>query len=179
MAPLDADGKGTQVKKNIQALKDGFKGFHTNWALNTHKTYFVNKTMSKLEKNGQDFKQKSKSIYFKENVIHIYASPQDASSSYLLGKPLCIVRMKGTNDFGVIHTFNRFWKLHDLKFESEIAHVCCFKLELSSINLTSVEVTENMIQNVCIAIPHNDIYVILDMEWKELDQNFQFVHGYK
>ena len=87
--------------------------------------------------------------------------------------------MKGTNDFGVIHTFNRFWKLHDLKFESEIAHVCCFKLELLSINLTSVEVTENMIQNVCIAIPHNDIYVILDMEWKELDQNFQFVHGYK
>ena len=135
--------------------------------------------MSKLEKNGQDFKQKSKSIYFKENVIHIYASPQDASSSYLLGKPLCIVQMKGTNDFGVIHTFNRFWKLHDLKFESGIAHVCCFKLELSSINLTSVEVTENMIQNVYIAIPQDDIYVILDMEWKQLDQFFQFVHGYK
>ena len=36
-----------------------------------------------------------------------------------------------------------------------------------------------MIRNVCIAIPHDGIYVILDMEWKELDQNLQFVYGYK
>ena len=166
-------------EKNIQSIKNGFKGFHTNWALNTHKTYFVNKTMSKLEKNRQNYIQESKSIYFKENVIHTYASPQDASSCYLLGKPLCMVLIKNSDDFGVLHTGNRFWKLQELKFEKEISHVCCFKLELSSTNLTSVEVSEDMIKNVCMAIPHNGIYVILDMEWKELDKNLQFVYGYK
>ena len=57
--------------------------------------------------------------------------------------------------------------------------MCCFKLDLSSNNITSVEVSENMIRNVCIAIPHDGIYVILDMEWKELDQNLQFLYGYK
>ena len=57
-------GLGKEISQNIQLIKNGFKGFHTNWALNTHKTYFVNKTMSKLEKNRQNYIQESKSIYF-------------------------------------------------------------------------------------------------------------------
>ena len=44
-------------EKNIQAIKDGFKGFHTNWAMNTHKSFLVSRTMSKLEKNRQDYIQ--------------------------------------------------------------------------------------------------------------------------
>ena len=38
---------------------------------------------------------------------------------------------------------------------------------------------ENMIQNVWLAIPCDGNYVILDMEWKELDRNMEFVYGYK
>ena len=167
------------MEKKHTGYKDGFKGFHTNWAMNTHKSFLVSRTMSKLEKNQQDYIQEKKSTYLKENAIHVYASPQDASSTYLLGKPMCIVRMKGTNDFGVLHTPNRFWKLHKLTFESEISHVCLFQLELSSTDLTSLEIKENMIQNVCLAIPHDGNYVILDMEWKELDRNMEFVYGYK
>ena len=38
---------------------------------------------------------------------------------------------------------------------------------------------ESMIKNVCIAIPFESLYVILDMEWKELDSNLRFVYGCK
>ena len=167
-------------EKNIQFLKDGFKGFHTNWVLNTHKSYFINKTMTKLEKNRQDYIGDSNSKKMKKySVLHVYTSPQEASSAYLLGKPLCIVRMKDTREFGVLHTLNRFWKLKNVKFESQTAYVCLFKLELYSNDITSMEVTEDRIENVCIAIPYDGSYVILDMEWKELDSNMEFVYGYK
>ena len=38
---------------------------------------------------------------------------------------------------------------------------------------------KNMIQNECLAIPHDGNYVILDMELKQLDRNMEFVYGYK
>ena len=41
------------------------------------------------------------------------------------------------------------------------------------------EVTEDMIENVCMIIPHDSTYVILDMEWKELDSNLKLVYVYK
>ena len=50
-------GRRLKWRKNIQAIKDGFKGFHTNWAMNTHKSFLVSRTMSKLKKNRQDYIQ--------------------------------------------------------------------------------------------------------------------------
>ena len=41
----------------------------------------------------------------------------------------------------------------------------------------NVEVSYSMIKNVCIAIPFESLYVILDMEWKELDSDLRFIYG--
>ena len=43
----------------------------------------------------------------------------------------------------------------------------------------NVEVSYSMIKNVCIAIPFESLYVILDMEWKELDSDLRFIYGCK
>ena len=89
-------------------------------------------------------------------------------------------RTSGRNGpFGVLHTANIFWKLKDLKFDSESAYISNFTFELVSTDITSMEVTEGMIENVCMAIPHDSTYVILDMEWKELDSNLKLVYVYK
>ena len=88
--------------------------------------------------------------------------------------------MRLTNsDFGVLHTSNRFWKLSGFEFKNEIAHVCLFDLKLLSDTQKDVSISESMIANVCLAIPFESLYVILDMEWKELDSDLNFTYGYK
>ena len=39
-------------EKNIQGIKLQFKGFNSNWELNTHKNYYRSKTMNKLDRNS-------------------------------------------------------------------------------------------------------------------------------
>ena len=117
----------------------------------------------------------------KENLLlHVSISPQEVSSAYLLRKSICIVRLRENGPFSVLHTANIFWKMKDLKFDSESAYIISkFTFELVSTDITSIEVTEDMIENVCMAIPHDSTYVILDMEWKELDSNLKLVYVYK
>ena len=88
--------------------------------------------------------------------------------------------MRLTNsDFGVLHTSNRFWKLSGFEFKNEIAHVYLFDLKLLPDTKNDVSISESMIKNVCLAIPFESFYVILDMEWQELDSDLNFTYGYK
>ena len=70
-------------------------------------------------------------------------------------------------------------EIEDLKFDSESAYISNFTFGLVSTDITSMEVTEDMIGNVCMSIPHDSTYAIMDMKWKELDRNLKFVYGYK
>ena len=54
-----------------------------------------------------------------------------------------------------------------------------FYLKLLSDTQKDVSISESMIANVCLAIPFESLYVILDMEWKELDSDLNFTYGYK
>lgn len=162
-------------EKNIQPIKNSFNGFRTNWELHTHKNYFVGKTMNKLQLN----EEKNARLESKErSILHLYSCPEDALSAYLLKKPLFIVRLTNS-DFGVLHTSNRFRKLSGFEFKNEIVHVCHFDLKLLSDTQKDVSMSESMIANVCLAIPFESLYVILDMEWKELDSDLNFNYGYK
>ena len=162
-------------EKNVQPIKNSFNGFRTNWELHTHKNYFVGKTMNKLQLN----EEKNARLESKErSMLHLYSCPEDALSAYLLKKPLFIVRLTNS-DFGVLHTSNRFWKLSGFEFKNEIVHVCHFDLKLLSDTQKDVSMSESMIANVCLAIPFESLYVILDREWKELDSDLNFNYGYK
>ena len=162
-------------EKNVQPIKNSFNGFRTNWELHTHKNYFVGKTMNKLQLN----EEKNARLESKErSILHLYSCPEDALSAYLLKKPLFIVRLTNS-DFGVLHTSNRFWKLSGFEFKNEIVHACHFDLKLLSDTQKDVSMSESMIANVCLAIPFESLYVILDMEWKELDSDLNFNYGYK
>ena len=172
----EGDGGG---EKNIQGIKSEFKGFNTSWEKNTHTYYFRKKTMSKLERNVTDSKNKVSSKRLSEkSVLHIYASATEASSTFLLGKPLMMVRLT-SNEFGVLHTGSKFWKLTELKFKHVMSYVCLFELKLLSTTQIDTDISENMIKNVCIAIPFEGLYAILDMEWRELDSDLHFKYGYK
>ena len=162
----------------MQKIKQVFIAFNSNWHLNMHNKYFVEKTMAKLKMNNHLEENINDNILKEQSKLHVYSCAEEAASTYFLSKPLCIVRLYNY-DFGVLHSQNRFWKLHDLTFEKESGYVCLFKLKISSRVQTEVTVNENMITNVCIAIPHGDSYAILDMEWKELDSNKKFVYAYK
>ena len=131
--------------------------------------------MNKLQLN----EEKNARLESKErSILHLYSCPEDALSAYLLKKPLFIVRLTNS-DFGVLHTSNRFWKLSGFEFKNEIVHVCHFDLKLLSDTQKDVSISESMIANVCLAIPFESLYVILDMEWKELDSDLNFNYGYK
>ena len=135
--------------------------------------------MNKLERNVTDSKNKVSSKRLSEkSVLHIYASATEASSTFLLGKPLMMVRLTN-NEFGVLHTGSKFWKLTELKFKHVMSYVCLFELKLLSTTQIDTDISENMIKNVCIAIPFEGLYAILDMEWRELDSDLHFKYGYK
>ena len=172
----EGDGGG---EKNIQGIKSAFKGFNTNWEKNTHTNYYMSKTMNKLERNTTDSKIKvSDKLLSEKSVLHVYTSAEEASSTFLLGKPLMIVCLTNS-EFGVLHSGSKFWKLTDLKFKHVLSYVCLFEFKLSSKTNIDIEINESMIQNVCIAIPFEGLFVILDMEWRELDSDLQFKYGYK
>ena len=135
--------------------------------------------MSKLERNVTDSKNQVSSKRLSEkSVLHIYESATEASSTFLLGKPLMMVRLT-SNEFGVLHTGSKFWKLTELKFKHVMSYVCLFELKLLSTTQIDTDISESMIKNVCIAIPFEGLYVILDMEWRELDSDLMFKYGYK
>ena len=172
----EGDGGG---EKNIQGIKSAFKGFNTNWEKNTHTNYYMSKTMNKLERSTTDSKIKvSDKRLSKKSVLHVYTSAEEASSTFLLGKPLMIVCLTNS-EFSVLHSGSKFWKLTDLKFKHVLSYVCLFEFKLSSKTNIDIEINESMIQNVCIAIPFEGLFVILDMEWRELDSDLQFKYGYK
>ena len=60
-----------------------------------------------------------------------------------------------------------------------MSYVCLFELKLLSTTQIDTDISENMIKNVCIAIPFEGLYAILDMEWRELDSDLHFKYGYK
>ena len=109
-------------------------------------------------------------------MLNIYSCPEDAMSAFLLRKPMSIVRLSNL-DFGVLHKPNKFWKLTGFEFKKEICHAFFFDFKLQSHTDMNVEVSYSMIKNVCIAIPFESLYVILDMEWKELDSDLRFIYG--
>ena len=131
--------------------------------------------MSKLQLNEE---KKSRLESKERSILNLYLCPEDALSAYLLKKPLFIVRLNNS-DFRVLHTSNRFWKLSGFEFQNEIAHVCLFDLKLLSDTQNNVSISESMIKNVCLAIPFESLYVILDMERQELDSDLNFTYGYK
>ena len=169
----EGDGSG---EKNIQGIKSVFTGFNINWELNTHESYYRSKTMSKLSRNCTGIKIDER--LSEKSLLHVYKSAEEASSAFLLGKPLMIVRLTNTK-FGVLHSESKFWKLTDLKFKHVLSYVCLFEFKLSCTTHIDVEINESMIKNVCIAIPFEGLFVILDMEWRELDSDLQFKYGYK
>ena len=81
--------------------------------------------------------------------------------------------------FGVLHSECKFWKLTDLKFKRNVYYVSLFEFKLSSSTNIDIEINESMIKNVCISIPFKDLFVILDIEWRELDSDLKFKYGYK
>ena len=54
-----------------------------------------------------------------------------------------------------------------------------FDLKLLSDTQKDVSISESMIGNICLAIPFESLYVVLDMEWKELDSDLNFTYYYK
>ena len=52
-------------------------------------------------------------------------------------------------------------------------------MKLSSSTNIDIEINESMITNVCVVIPFEYLFVILDMEWRELDSDLKFKYGYK
>ena len=98
-------------------------------------------------------------------------------AAFLLRKPISIVRLSNL-EFGVLHTGNKFWKITDFEFKEKFQRIF-FNFKLQSHTEIDIEVSVSMINNVCIAIPFESLYVILDMEWKELDSNLRFIYGCK
>ena len=47
-------------------------------------------------------------------------------------------------------------------------------MKLSSSTNIDIEINDIMITNVCVAIPFEYLFVILDMEWIELDSELKF-----
>ena len=74
-----------------------------------------------------------------------------------------IVRLT-SGEFGVLHSVIKFWKLTDFKFKYVLSYVCLFDFKLSSTTHIDIDIKERMIKNVCIAIPFEELFVILDME---------------
>ena len=54
-----------------------------------------------------------------------------------------------------------------------------FGFKLLSDTQNNMTISESTITNICIAIPFDSLYVILGMEWKELDSDLQFTYGCK
>ena len=164
--------------KNIQQIKPSFTGFHSNWQVHTHRRYMIKKTVAKLKKKiAEDvFENLSKN-----SVLHVYRCAETALSAYHLGKPLMIVRLKN-NCFGVLHSHNKFWQFDEFKFVGIFTYLWRFSLKfnIDDDQKISNTVSADMIQDVCISIPNLDksYYAIIDMEWRELNDKFEFTYGY-
>ena len=131
-----------------------------------------------MDLNTIDHSNSKQEKKLEHSFLHVYTCAEEAASAYYSGKPLCFVRLTN-HDFGVLHSENRFWKLHELSFDKEMAYVSLFKFKLSTEKNTNVGIEEKMIKNICIAIPTEDSFSILDMEWKELYSGMQVAYGYK
>ena len=89
-----------------------------------------------------------------------------------------IVRLT-IRDFGLLHSECKFWKLTDLKFKRNVSYASLFGFKLSSSTKIDIEINESIITNFCISFPFEDLFVTLDMEWRELDSELKFKYGYK
>ena len=71
-----------------------------------------------------------------------------------------------------------------MEFFREESFLSLFSFELNPYD-SHDPIDVELITNICIAIPYSsknnsmNTYAILDMEWKELDHDFQFKYGYK
>ena len=166
--------------KNIQTIKTSFTGFNLNWQIQTHQRYLRKKTMSKLNSTVRS-KDIDSEDFNKKSIIHVYRSAERFLSEYHLGKPIMIVRVKDEG-FGVIHSGNKFWKFDKIEYVGIFTYICRFVIKLNVQDETNISkhITEDMIQNICIAIPNLEKtqYAIIDMEWRELNNDMKFTYGY-
>ena len=88
-----------------------------------------------------------------------------------------IFRLKN-NFFGVLHSNNKFWQFDEFKFVGIVTYLWRFnfKFNIDDDQKISHTVSADMIQDVCISIPNLDksYYAIIDMEWRELNDKFEF-----
>ena len=138
----------------------------------------IKKTVTKLKKKIVEdvFPNLSKN-----SVLHVYRCAETALSAYHLGKPLMIILLKN-NCFGVLHSNNKFWQFDEFKFVGIVTYLWRFnfKFNIDDDQKISHTVSADMIQDVCISIPNLDksYYAIIDMEWRELNDKFEFTYGY-
>ena len=167
-------------EKNIQQIKPAFTGFSSNWQAQTHERYLTNKTITKLKSTIQKDCIETKEIS-NNSVIRIYRSPETFLTEYHLGKAIMMVRVKDKS-FGIIHSGNKFWKFEEIKFVGIFTHICRFTIKLNvgdEINIAK-HISDDMIQNICIAMPNMEkkSYGIVDMEWRELNEDLKFMYGF-
>ena len=166
---------------NIQQMKPAFTGFSSNWQIHTHSLYLTNKTMMKLKSTMQnDYIPDTKNLS-NNSVIRIYRCPETVFAEYHLGNAIMMVRVKNIG-FGVLHSGDKFWKFEEIKYVGISTYICRFTIKLNvedEINMAK-RVSVDIIENICIAMPNMEktSYGVVDMEWRELNENLKFTHGY-